>query len=129
MPEFRLTKNEEAELQSQFERWKHRLNWHIAPLIFGIGITGIVSPDYRKLIGYIGMAVLAAAFLAVKNYFPSVFQSLREKNRTYKEEIIYRGIASYYFSVKNMIKHFPVYFLAIFILVADIVDLPKIWNM
>jgi len=88
-----------------------------------------VSQEYREFIGYTGLVILLAAFLAVKNHFPSVFKSLKDKNRTYKEEIIYRGIASYYFSLKNMTIHFPLYIAAVVLLVANIANLPKIWGL
>ena len=131
MPEFRLTKKEEEQLQVQFEYWKKQLNFKVAPLIIAASLGAFVAPDYREPIAYIGIFILIAAFIAVKNHFPSIFQELGAKKaeRTFREEIIYRGIASYYFSFKRNLVHFPLYFLSVCLLVIVAVDLPSLWNI
>ena len=129
MPQFRLTAAEEEKLQAQFEEWKTKLNWYVATPVLAIGVAGIPLPEYRRILGWIGVIVLIAAFVAAKSHFPSLFKELRDKNRTYKEEIIYRGIGSYYFSFKNTLRHFPMYMIAVILLTSILFDVPAMFGL
>ncbi|MCL1051882.1 hypothetical protein L2755_19960 [Shewanella abyssi] len=126
MPQFRLTKTEEEKLSEQFEKWKSVLNWKVAPAVIACGLAALPLPEYRLLIGIVGFFVLFATFVAVKNHFPSIFKELRLKERSFKEEIIYRGISSYYFSFKRSFRHFPVYWVAIVLLTGALADIPSL---
>jgi hypothetical protein len=128
MPEFRLTKNEEVELDKQFEEWKQKINFYVGPPVLSVAVTAFASPSMRLVLGWLGLLVLIAAFVAIKRKFPIIFKELRSKDRSYKEEIIYRGIGSYYFSLKRSLIHFPLYILAVFLLIAALANMPSIWG-
>jgi hypothetical protein len=129
VPQFRLTAAEEEQLKTQFEAWKNRLNWYVAGPVLGIAIAAIPLPDYRRLLSWLGVVVLLAAFVAAKNQFPAIFKELRDKNRTYKEDIIYRGIGSYYFSLKNSLRHFPMYMVAVILLTSNLFNVPAMFGL
>jgi hypothetical protein len=107
MAEFRLTKKEETDLKEQFERWKTIMNWRIAPLAFAAVIAAIPVEKYRIVICCLGLSVITGAYIVARNEFPKVFSGLQSKqNRTFREEIIFKGVSSYYFGLTSMIKHF-----------------------
>jgi hypothetical protein len=110
MAEFRLTKPDEKKLVEQFEKWKNIFNWRIAPLAFGALLAAVSVPDYRRLICALGLIAMIGAWFVAKHEFPKILDDLRKKtDRTFREEILLKGISSYYFSTLNMFKHFGAY--------------------
>lgn len=113
MAEFRFTKNEEAALKEQLDHWKKILNWYIAPIVYGASFSAIPAKGYREIIGWLAVFVIASAYIVAREKFPAILSDLKSKDKTYREEIIYRGVVSYYFGWPGIIKHFGLYFFSV----------------
>ncbi|MFT5815618.1 MAG: hypothetical protein ACI9VT_003392 [Psychroserpens sp.] len=126
---FTLSKKWKTELENQFKVWKRNINLTLAPLVLVFVVPALMSPTYRSLLSFLGIIALIGGFLCIKDLFPKIIKDLREKERSYTDDIIYRGISSYYFGFFRSFKDFPIYWISIILLIACLADVPSSYGI
>jgi uncharacterized membrane protein YfcA len=118
MEEFKLKPKDQEALKSQLAVWKKWLNLFVAPLAFSGAGAALAEKEYRAWLSWLTIIFLGAIYVYARHEFPKIIEELRKKERTFREEIVYRGIVSYYFGWPSILKHFPVYFVSVVFLAA-----------